>query len=161
MTLIHAHGHPYLSSLIAAKMAKRYGKPLVLTQHNTFIEYKGVWNTVERLNDIVVGKQVLKMADKIIVVSKATKNYVLSLGADPEKTEVLHNGVDLNRFKPLAGIKEDMRKKLKIPKDASVALTVRRLVYKNGIDTLIESAKIAIQKNPRLIFLVSWQRTRF
>jgi glycosyltransferase involved in cell wall biosynthesis len=134
-------------------MAKRYGKPLVLTQHNTFIEYKGAWNTVERLNDMVVGKQVLKMADKIIVVSKATKNYVLSLGADPEKTEVLHNGVDLNRFKPITGIKEEMRKKLKIPKDASVALTVRRLVYKNGIDTLIESAKIAIQKNPRLIFL--------
>jgi glycosyltransferase involved in cell wall biosynthesis len=152
--LIHAHGHPYLSSLIAAKIAKRYGKPLVLTQHNTFIEYKGVWNTVERLNDIVVGKQVLKMADKIIVVSKATMNYVLSLGADPEKTEVLHNGVDLNRFKPLTGIKEEMRKKLKIPKDASVALTVRRLVYKNGIDTLIESAKIAIKKNPRLVFLV-------
>ena len=152
--LIHAHGHPYLSSLIAAKMAKRYRKPLVLTQHNTFIEYQGIWNTVERLNDVAIGKQALKIADKIIAVSNATKNYVLSLGADPEKTEVLHNGVDLNRFKPLAGIKEDMRKKLKIPMDSSVALTVRSLVYKNGIDTLIESAKIALEKNPRLLFLV-------
>jgi glycosyltransferase involved in cell wall biosynthesis len=152
--LIHAHGHPYLSSFIAAKIAKKYSKPLVLTQHNTFIEYESIWDTVERLNDLVIGKEVLKDADKIIVVSNATKNYVLSLGADPEKIEVLHNGVDFNRFKPQTGIKDGIRKKLGIPKDAIVVLTVRRLVYKNGIDTLIESAEIAIKKNPTIVFLV-------
>jgi len=152
--LIHVHGHPYLSSLFAAKIAKRYSKPLVLTQHNTFIEYNNFWDEIEKLNDLAIGKQVLKEADKIIVVSNATKNYVLSLGADPEKIRVLHNGVDVNRFKPLPEVKEEMRKKLGISKDARVVLTVRRLVYKNGIDTLIESAKIAIEKNPRLVFLV-------
>jgi len=152
--LIHVHGHPYLSSLIAAKIAKRYSKPLVLTQHNTFIEYNNIWDTVEKLNDLAVGKQVLKEADKIIVVSDATRNYVLSLGADPEKIEVLHNGVDLNRFTPLSGVKDEMRKKLGISKDAIVVLTVRRLVYKNGIDTLLESAEIAVKKNPELVFVV-------
>jgi glycosyltransferase involved in cell wall biosynthesis len=153
--IVHAHGHPYLSSLIAAKLAKKHKKPFVLTQHNTFIRYQGsMWNTVERLNDIAVGKQVLKAADKIIVVSKATRNYVQSLGADPEKTEVLHNGVDLNRFKPQPEARDAMRKKLEIPIDASVALTVRRLVYKNGIDTLLESAKIAVKKNLSLVYLV-------
>jgi glycosyltransferase involved in cell wall biosynthesis len=152
--LIHVHGHPYLSSLLAAKIAKRYSKPLVVTQHNTFIEYENsFWDHVEWLNDCAVGKQVLKEADKIVAVSNATKNYVLSLGADPEKTEVLHNGVDVNRFKPLTGMKDEMRKKLGISKDANVVITVRRLVYKNGIDTLIESAKVAVQKNPRLVFL--------
>jgi glycosyltransferase involved in cell wall biosynthesis len=151
--LIHVHGHPYLSSLIAAKIAKRYAKPLVLTQHNTFIEYNNIWDTAEKLNDLAIGKRVLKDADKIIVVSNATRNYVLSLGADPEKIRVLHNGVDLNRFKPLSGAKGAMRKKLGIPEDASVILTVRRLVYKNGIDTLIESARIAVKKNPNLVFV--------
>jgi glycosyltransferase involved in cell wall biosynthesis len=153
--LIHVHGHPYLSSLLAAKIAKRYSKPLVLTQHNTFIAYKGIlWDHIEWMNDYAIGKQVLKEADKIVVVSNATKNYVLSLDAAPEKVEVLHNGVDLNRFRPLTGIKDEMRKKLGISKDSCVVLTVRRLVYKNGIDTLIESAKIAIRKNPRLVFVV-------
>lgn len=151
--LIHAHGHPYLSSLMAAKLAKRYNKPFVLTQHNTFIEYQGIWNTVENLNDITVGSQVLKSADKIIVVSRATMKYVLSLGANPEKTIIIHNGVDLSRFKPMTEIKYAMRKKLAIPDDAIVAVTVRRLVYKNGIDTLIESAKLAIRKNPQLFFI--------
>jgi glycosyltransferase involved in cell wall biosynthesis len=153
--LIHVHGHPYLSSLLAAKLAKKYSKPLVLTQHNTFIEYESsFWDHVEWLNDYAIGRQVLKEADKIVVVSNATGNYVLSLGADPEKIRVLHNGVDVNRFRPLTGVKDEMRKKLGISKDSSVVLTVRRLVYKNGIDTLIESAKKAIKKNPRLVFLV-------
>ena len=47
-----------------------------------------------------------------------------------------------------------MRAKFGIPKNAAVAITVRRLVYKNGIDTLIESANLAIKKNPNLVFLV-------
>jgi glycosyltransferase involved in cell wall biosynthesis len=152
--LIHVHGHPYLSSFLAAKIAKRYSKPLVLTQHNTFIEYNNIWDIAEKLNDLAVGKQVLKEADKIIVVSNATRNYVLSLGADPEKTVVLHNGVDLNRFKPLPEVKGEMRKKLGISEDTCVVLTVRRLVYKNGIDTLLESAEIAVKKNPKLAFVV-------
>jgi glycosyltransferase involved in cell wall biosynthesis len=129
-------------------------KPLVLTQHNTFIEYNNLWDTIEKLNDLAIGKQVLKEADKIIVVSNATKNYVLSLGANPEKIRVLHNGVDLNRFKSLSGVKEEMRRKLGIAQDASIVLTVRRLVYKNGIDTLFESAEIATKKNPKLVFVV-------
>ena len=154
--LIHVHGHPYPSSLIAAKIAKKYSKPLVLTQHNTFIEYEGiVWDHVEWLNDYAIGKQVIKEADKIVVVSNATKNYVLSLGAASETIEVLHNGVDLNRFRPLTGIKDEMRRKLGISKDSNVVLTVRRLVYKNGIDTLIESARKAIKQNLRLVFLVA------
>jgi glycosyltransferase involved in cell wall biosynthesis len=152
--LIHVHGHPYLSSLLAAKIAKKYSKPLVLTQHNTFIEYNNIWDTIEKLNDLAIGKQVINEADKIIVVSNATKNYVLSLGADPEKMRVLHNGVDLTRFRPLTEIKDTMREQLGISKDAKVVLTVRRLVYKNGIDTLIESAKAVIKKNPKVVFIV-------
>jgi glycosyltransferase involved in cell wall biosynthesis len=153
--LIHVHGHPYLSSFIAAKIAKRYSKPLVLTQHNTFIEYESsFWDHVEWINDFAIGKQVLKDADKIIVVSNATKNYVLSVGAAAKKIEVLHNGVDVNRFRPLSAVKERMKRKLGIADGSTVVLTVRRLVYKNGIDTLIESAVIAIKKNPKLVFLV-------
>ncbi len=152
--IIHAHGHPYLTSLAAGKLAKRYDKPFVLTQHNTFIEYDSIFNEVERLNDLTIGKETLKQADKIIAVSNATKNYVLSLGAKPEKVKVLHNGVDLARFRPLAGKRAEMRRNLGISQNAIVVLTVRRLVYKNGIDTLIEGANISVKKNSNVVFLV-------
>ena len=151
--IIHAHGHPYLTSLVAAKLSKLYGKPFVLTQHNTFIQYDSLFDDIERLNDLAVGTQTLKDADKIIAVSNATKQYVLSLGAKPEKVVVLHNGVDLEKFKPRVAKRAEMRRKLGIPNDAVVALTVRRLVYKNGVDTLIEAANVAVKKNPRIVFL--------
>ncbi|MEM2099032.1 MAG: glycosyltransferase family 4 protein [Candidatus Bathyarchaeia archaeon] len=152
--IIHAHGHPYLSSLMAAELAKKYKKPFVLTQHNTFIEYGNLWDTVEKINDFLVGKTVLKRANKIIVVSKATMRYVLSLGAEHEKIVCMHNAVDLDRFKPLPKVKDTLREKLGIPKDIVVAITVRRLVYKNGVDTLIECAKKAVKNNPKLLFVV-------
>ncbi len=151
--IVHAHGHPYLTSLTAGKLAKMYSKPFVLTQHNTFIEYNNLFDDIENLNDLTVGKQNLQDADRIIAVSGATKEYVLRLGAKPKKVKVVHNGVDLEKFKPMARKREEMRRKLGIPSDAVVVLTVRRLVYKNGVDTLIEGANIAVKKNPRIVFL--------
>jgi glycosyltransferase involved in cell wall biosynthesis len=153
--IIHAHGHPYLTSLMAGKLAKQYEKPFVLTQHNTFIDYNNIFNHIEKINDLTVGKETLKQADKIITVSDATKEYVLSLGAKHNKIKVLHNGVDLNRFKPLPKVKEEIRKKIGISKNAFVILTVRRIVYKNGVDTLIDAANIAIKKKQNIVFIIA------
>jgi glycosyltransferase involved in cell wall biosynthesis len=152
--IIHAHGHPYLTSLIASKLAKQYNKPLVLTQHNTFIEYNNIFDQVELLNDLSIGKQNLNLADRIIAVSEATKEYMLRLGAKPKKVEVVYNGVDLTKFRPIIGKREEMRKKIGVSQDAIVVLTVRRLVYKNGIDTLMDCANSVIRKNRKIVFLV-------
>lgn len=152
--IIHAHGHPYLTSLVAGKLAKQYGKPFVLTQHNTFIEYDNLFDEVERLNDLAVGKETIKQADKIVTVSNASRDYVVNLGAKPSKITVLRNGVDLDRFKPLPSKQNEMRRKLGIAQDSVVFLTVRRLVYKNGVDTLLDSANIAVKNNPKIVFLV-------
>lgn len=153
--IVHAHGHPYLTSLLAGKLAKFYGKPFVLTQHNTFIDYNNFFNQVELVNDLAVGKQNLNTADKIITISNATKNYVLRLGANPNKIRVIYNGVDLVRFRPQPEQKTALRQKLGLPKDAVIVLTVRRLVYKNGVDTLLDCASIAVRANPKIVFLVA------
>jgi glycosyltransferase involved in cell wall biosynthesis len=109
---------------------------------------------VEKINDLVIGKQTLLEADRIIVISQATRNYVLRLGADPAKVRVIYNGVDLDRFKPIQEAGDAVRRKLGISKQAIVAATVRRLVYKNGIDTLLETACITVKENPDLVYLV-------
>ena len=49
--IVHVNGHPYISSWIASKVAKKYKKPLILTQHNTFIDFQSWLNIVENLND--------------------------------------------------------------------------------------------------------------
>jgi glycosyltransferase involved in cell wall biosynthesis len=155
--IVHAHGHPYLSSFLAGKLARFYGKPFVLTQHNTFIDYANVFNYVERVNDFFVGRETLKLADKVVVVSNATRDYVQSLGVKSSCIEVLLNGVDLDRFRPLFGVREVMRKRFGVFGDGKkVVLTVRRLVYKNGVDTFIDAARVIVKELGRrdIVFVV-------
>lgn len=78
--------------------------------------------------------------------------YVLKLGADMSKTVVIHNGVDTNFFHPKN--KEESKNKLGLPKNKTLILTVRRLVYKNGLDTFIESASLLARDHPNLLFIV-------
>ena len=151
--LVHAHGHVYMSSYLAGKIAKKYKKPFIVTQHNTFIDYKSWLNTLEHLNDLTIGKSILKHADRILTVSKETMKYVLRLGADKAKTSVMYNGVDTNCFHPVK--KGESRKKLGLPKKRKIIFSVRRLVYKNGIDTLIESAHLVARDNPEVLFVVA------
>ncbi len=151
--LVHAHGHVYMSSCLAGKLAKKYKKPFIVTQHNTFIDYKSWLNTLEHLNDLTIGKSVLKHADRILTVSKETMKYVLRLGADKAKTSVMYNGVDTNCFHPVK--KGESRKKLGLHKKRKIIFSVRRLVYKNGIDTLIESAYLVARNNPNVLFDVA------
>jgi len=151
--LVHAHGHVYMSSYLAGKIAKKYKKPFIVTQHNTFIDYKSWLNTLEHLNDEIIGKAVLKCADRIFTVSKETMKYVLRLGADKAKTSVMYNGVDTNFFH--SAKKGDSRKKLGLPQNRKIIFSVRRLVYKNGLDTLIESAHLVARDNPDILFVVA------
>jgi D-inositol-3-phosphate glycosyltransferase len=151
--IVHAHGHVYMSSYLAGMVAKKYGKPFIVTQHNTFIDYQSFLNIVEQLNDLFIGKQVLKRADRIVTVSEETKKYVLRLGADKTKTSVIYNGVDTDVFRPAN--KEENRKKLGLPKNRKIILSVRRLVYKNGLDTLLESVPHAAQNHPDILFVVA------
>lgn len=151
--LVHAHGHVYMSSYLAGTMAKKYKKPFIITQHNTFIDYKSWLTTMEHLNDMTIGKSVLKKADKILTVSKETKKYVLRLGADKTKTSVMYNGVDTKCFQ--VANKGESRTKLGLPNDRKIVFSVRRLVYKNGLDTLIESVPYVAKNYPDVLFVVA------
>lgn len=150
--IVHVHGHPYISSYLACKIAKKYKKPLILTQHNTFIDFQSWLNLAEHLNDWAIGSVVLKNADRVITVSRKTMEYVLKLGADKSKTSVMYNGVDQNFFHPMN--KEKSRNKLGLPKNKTLILTVRRLVYKNGLDTLVEAASLLARECPNLLWIV-------
>ncbi|MBN1785137.1 MAG: glycosyltransferase family 4 protein [Candidatus Bathyarchaeota archaeon] len=151
--LVHAHGHVYMASYLAGRVAKKLKKPFIVTQHNTFIDYRSFLNIVEELNDQIIGKSILKNADKITTVSKETMKYVLRLGADKIKTQVIYNGVDIDTFRPEN--KQESRTKLGLPKDRKIVLSVRRLVYKNGLGTLIESVPKITQQHPNVLFILA------
>ena len=156
--IVHAHGHPYLTSLIAAKLAKRYNKPFVLTQHNTFIEYDNIFDKIERLNDLAVGKETLKEADKIITVSYAMKEDLSKHGWQSSKISVVWNGVDAKRYDPINVSKqeiEQIRNKYGIPTDWNMLLFVGRLAWVKGVRNLLQAMPLVLKEfpNTKLVIL--------
>jgi phosphatidylinositol alpha-1,6-mannosyltransferase len=75
----------------------------------------------------------------LLAISHFTGRYVERL-ARTKPVTVMHLGADAERFSPAEGVtRSDLRQRLGLP-DAFVALTVRRLMYKNGLDTLLGAA---------------------
>jgi glycosyltransferase involved in cell wall biosynthesis len=53
----------------------------------------------------------------------------------------MHLGTDVERFSPVdAAERAVIRRRLDLPVDGFIALTVRRLFYRNGLDTLLDAA---------------------
>src|SRR5262249_57103824 len=63
---------------------------------------------------------------------------------------VMPLGTDGARFSPVDRDRRlEIRRRLGLPADAFVALTVRRLFFRNGLDTLLEAA-VALRDRPNL-----------
>jgi len=95
----------------------------------------------------------LKGANKIIASSKEFEEIALRY-VDQKKIAYLPNSVDLSKFDINKFSSERLERKYNNKK---VILTVRRLVPKNGIQFLVESAPFIIQKTPEVKFvIVGW-----
>jgi glycosyltransferase involved in cell wall biosynthesis len=150
--LIQIHGHIYLSSILACLFSKKYHKIFFLTQHNTYIEYKSILlRCLETILDKTIGLYTLQSADKIVVVSNRTRDYVNSIILNPKKIITLYNGIDTSQFYPIKN-KDDLKSNFKFL-GKFVCLTIRRITFKNGINTFLETAKKFVA-NKNIIFVL-------
>ncbi|HNR44250.1 MAG TPA: glycosyltransferase family 4 protein [Methanofastidiosum sp.] len=151
--IVHAHGHPYISSLVASKYSKKYNKPLVLSIHNSFIDYKNFFlNFLENLNDKFISSQTLKNTDIVISTCKYFDDYIKKINPKIE-SRIIYNGIDTQNFLGVnENEKEQIREKLNIPQNTFICLTVGRITYKKGIDNIVEIAKKIKEKD--IIFYI-------
>lgn len=93
------HTHLSTASLLGAWAAKLAGKPSVAHVHG--------------LNTATC----FKHSTAVIAVSEAVKRHLLAQGLDPERVHVVHNGVDLGRFRPVstAEFKQNLGYEAQIP----------------------------------------------
>ncbi len=87
----------------------------------------------------------LSKCKKVIVLSKFTQDKLINKHSIPkEKICIIPGGVDLDHFRPSLN-KINMRKKLHIPADKFVLLTIRNLVSRMGLENLVKT--MALLKN--------------
>ncbi len=93
--LIDAH-YLYPDGVAAAMLAKRFGKPLVLTARgsdvNLLMQYRWPRHLILRA---------ARQADAIVTVSAALKARLVEFGVDPSHVRILRNGVDTDVFRPV------------------------------------------------------------
>lgn len=83
-------------------------------------------------------RSVYRHARQAIVLSGAFRTILIErYGVSPWRVNVIPPGVDLERFRP--GPRREARQELGIPEDASVALAVRRLIPRVGLEVLLDA----------------------
>jgi glycogen synthase len=153
------HAHDWLT-FRAAIMAKRITNlPLIVHIHATEFDRAGAdensWGN-EMIHQIEY--EGMMMADKIITVSKMTKNSIVKrYGIQPDKIDVVHNSIDLDSpyIQKLFGPTNDYVYLKKMQHQGyKIVINVGRQSIQKGLPNLLDAAKLALDKNPKIIFVL-------
>ncbi len=119
----------------------RPGKPLVVHFQGPWYEESATehggpaWLTGLRKQ---VETAVYSRADEVVVLSEAFRRIVIEdFGILPGRVHVVRPGVDLERFRQVDTT--HARERLGLPRDDRAVLSVRRLVKRVGLDTLLQA----------------------
>lgn len=141
--VIHAHiAHDYLLAATAAGLAGR-GR-VVLTRHVLFPLSK-------------VYRVALRRVSRVIAVSAAVADSVRSESIfDAADIEVIHNGVDLARFKPNVGGREHARPLFQAgPRNTYLVGMAGHLAPIKGQDEFIRAAAVVASRREDVTFVVA------
>lgn len=99
--------------------------------------------------------QALRRATVILVRSQFMKNEMRCLykDIDPTKIALIPLAVDTVRFSFTTDPKA-VRKRLGLPEDRIVLLTVRRLVARMGLENLVDAMRLVVEKHPKVLLLI-------
>lgn len=145
-------------SIISSRSAR--GIPTIYTCHSLSFEEFQSRNPIprpaagrifHRLNRGVrrcVEGRILKRSDRIVVLSRFTRDKVeRTYGIPGDAITIIHGGVDIERFHPAADRRE-IRRRLDLPPDGLIVLTVRNMVPRMGLDTLLRAFSDVIADVP-------------
>lgn len=94
---------------------------------------------------------------RLIAVSRATRDYLVTQGVESERIDVVHNGVDCNRFRPRPATGE-LRRELGLSPDSFLIATIGQICLRKGHDVLAEAAVRAGGAVPHAHYLIVGER---
>jgi glycosyltransferase involved in cell wall biosynthesis len=99
--VLHATSVHFQGSRAAALLARRRRLPLVTTGHVAAMSQLPLaTRTATTLYEHTAGRFILRTSSRVIAVSESVATHLRQLGAPADRTVVVHNGVDHDRFHP-------------------------------------------------------------
>jgi glycosyltransferase involved in cell wall biosynthesis len=136
--LIDSH-FAYLDGFAAVQLGRRYNKPVVLSARGSDINLYSTFPLIRKLLQYTPHK-----ANKIIAVCQALKDAMISFGIPEEKIVLVPNGVDVGKFCRVP--KDEARKRLGLPADKKIILSVGALIPRKGFDLLIQAVNMVMSE---------------
>ncbi len=143
--VIDAH-FAYPDGFAAVKLGQWLGVPVTITLRGTEVPLSRYPGRRQRI------LEALASADWVFSVSDSLKRHVVDLGAEEDKITVVGNGVDTTLFHPVDQI--EARRRLNIPVDAKVLVTVGALVPRKGQHRVIEILPQLVDRFPSLYYVL-------
>jgi len=151
--LIDSH-FVYPDGVAAAQLARRLNKPLVIT---------GRGEDVLRFPGLpVIGPQIrraLGRADALVALSGEIAEAMISNGADPDKVAIIPNGVDCEKFRP--SDRDAARRRLGLPHDRPVVLSVGYRLERKGFHILIDAVAKIRERFPNVLVVIVGGQARW
>jgi glycosyltransferase involved in cell wall biosynthesis len=150
------HAHLTFSAIWSALLTRQTGVPSVATLHVAPTATRQHKNTVRHrvmtdVRDFLLRKSLNRWSSGVIMVSDALRQAYVGRGLDGRKTRVVHNGIELERFRrDRAATRARVHEEFAIPQDVPVLVTVSVLRPAKGIEVLLDAAR----QVPNACFLI-------
>jgi len=143
--LIDAH-FAYPDGEAATRLGRWLGLPVTITLRGTEVPHSKNAALRPRL------ARTLKSAARVFSVSDSLRRLAIELGAAPDKTEVVGNGIDIARFQPVG--RTAARARFGLPDSAKVLISVGGLVERKGMHRVIDVMPELVKHHPDLHYLI-------
>jgi glycosyltransferase involved in cell wall biosynthesis len=160
------NGHQPFSTGAVRCCFRARGIPFIYTCHSlSFEEYlsrhKNAKDFFMRRLDLLnaylrkqIEKGVLAAAERIIVLSEFTRDKLVTIyGTAQDRISIIPGGVDIHSFHPL-GDRKAIRRRLGLPDDRFILLTVRNLVPRMGLENLIDAMRASASAVPEVCLVI-------
>ena len=127
---------------------RRWGVPIV--QSHTLLSALSSESWKRLLQRLFWRKLPFQLADCVVTGSVVGRDSLRNIGVST-RLEVIPNGVDLNRFQPVAShlAQKSLRRRLGLDPNGELLLFVGTLTERKGVDVLVDAWGLIAQKRPR------------
>ncbi len=129
------HSHFVALDLESWYAAQRTGSAVIWHLHNGLLGY----SIEQRLRDLLKVRMVGRSCDLVLACSDATYRDALRRGFRPDNTEVVLNGVALDRLEQSPVPRREVRSKLGLDDETFVVLAFGAPIHRKGVDVLVEA----------------------
>jgi teichuronic acid biosynthesis glycosyltransferase TuaC len=143
---IDAH-YVYPDGFAGVMLGKRLGIPVIVSARGTDMNLFPSFALI-----LPMIRWTLENAAGTIGVCETLKDEMIALGAAENRSIAIGNGIDLERFTPVD--RKEARRRLGIPADSQVIVSVGALIPRKGYHLLIPALAELARKNPNLLLYI-------